>query len=125
MHVRVHVSEKERSDFGAAATSKGRRPIERGPHHRRVGAEVPALLDVPELSPRRVECAAQLVEGDARVHVVDGVVVHAPGEPLVRRVGEHHARKCACGVKTPLCEDTSVRVWLRYPAVKKSSSSNK
>ena len=72
--------------------SKGRRPIERGPHHRRVGAEVPALLDVPELSPRRVECAAQLVEGDARVHVVDGVVVHAPGEPLVRRVGEHHAR---------------------------------
>mmetsp|Transcript_41213 Transcript_41213/g.133106 ORF Transcript_41213/g.133106 Transcript_41213/m.133106 type:complete len:210 (+) Transcript_41213:39-668(+) len=71
-------------------TSKGRRPIERGTHHRRVGAKVPALLDVPELSPRRVECAAQLVEGDARVHVVDGVVVHAPGEPLVRRVGEHH-----------------------------------
>ena len=54
--------------------------------------EVSSALHVLEASRRRGgERGGELVEGNARVHVVDRMIIHVPRQPFVRWMREHNA----------------------------------
>ena len=64
--------------------------------HCRVSMKISPALDMFETSFRGSKGISEFMEGDARVHMVNCMVVHVPGQPLVCRVRKHNTSSVPC-----------------------------